>query len=198
MRRIMTCEVIDRDLRDENTAYKPMAQGGSRMYLTGIRSFVGAALIAGAVCFYAAYGAVSVAAKEARHTASAGVAEDVAAVQQLGRTMGDAMVALDMDALDRIYADDWASVSQSGHMMTKHDVMESIRSGDHRLLWYELGPIDVQVVGDLAVAHGTVKERRLRDGKQVYMEGVYMDFLKKRDGRWVVVRSAGGMLEPKT
>jgi ketosteroid isomerase-like protein len=194
----MTCEVIDRDLRDENTAYKPMAQGGSRMYLTGIRSFIGAALIAGAVCFYAAYGAVSVVAKEARHTASAGVAEDVAAVQQLGRTMGDAMVALDMGALDRIYADDWASVSQSGHMMTKHDVMESIRSGDHRLLWYELGPIDVQVVGDLAVAHGTVKERRLRNGKQVDMEGVYMDFLKKRDGRWMVVRSAGGMLEPKT
>jgi len=27
------------------------------------------------------------------------------------------------------------------------------------------------------------------------MEGVYMDFLRKRDGRWVVVRSGGGMLE---
>jgi ketosteroid isomerase-like protein len=54
------------------------------------------------------------------------------------------------------------------------------------------------VLQDLAVAHGTVKERRLRDGKQVDMEGVYMDLLKKSNGRWVVERSAGRMLGPQT
>jgi hypothetical protein len=47
------------------------------------------------------------------------------------------------------------------------------------------------------VADGTIKERRLRNVKPVDMEGVYVDFLKKRNGRSVVERSGGGMLEPQ-
>ena len=49
-------------------------------------------------------------------------------------------------------------------------------------------------IGDIAVAHGTVKEKRVRNGKDVSGEGVYMDFLEKRSGKWVVVRSAGKLL----
>ena len=47
----------------------------------------------------------------------------------------------------------------------------------------------MQVLGDIAVAHGTVSENRVRNGKGANGEGVYMDFLEKRAGRWVVVRS---------
>ena len=49
----------------------------------------------------------------------------------------------------------------------------------------------MQVLGDIAVAHGTVKEKRVRHGKDVSGEGVYMDFLEKRAGKWVGVRSGG-------
>jgi hypothetical protein len=35
--------------------------------------------------------------------------------------------------------------------------------------------MDVQVVGDVAVAHGSVTEKRIRDGKEVDGEGVYME-----------------------
>ena len=105
----------------------------------GSRSFVAVVLIASAVGFYAARGAGSMDAMATGQIGDAGIAEDVAAVKQLGSTMGDAMVKLDMGTLDRIYADDWASVLQNGHVMTKQEVIKSIRSGDHMLLWYELG-----------------------------------------------------------
>jgi ketosteroid isomerase-like protein len=167
------------------------------MRLVGIRSFITVTLIASAVCLYVACGGGRVAAMGSGQRGDAVNAGDVEAIRQLGRTMGDAMVSLDMGTLDRIYADDWGAVLKNGKVMTKQEVIESIRSGDHRLLAYELGPIDVQVLGDLAVAHGTVKERRLIKGKPVDMEGVCMDFLKKRKGRWVVFRSGGGMLEPQ-
>lgn len=168
------------------------------MYRAGIRFFVAAVLTASAVCLYAVCGAGRADAMGAGYRGNAVSAEDVEAVKQIAHTMGDAMVTLDMSTLDRIFADDWAAVSKTGQIMTKQELMESIRSGDHRLVSYELGPMDVQIVGDVAVAHGTVKEQRLRNGQKVDMEGVYMDFLKKRNGRWVVVRSGGGMMEPKS
>ena len=124
---------------------------------------------------------------------------DIAAIKQIGTDMGDAMVAVDIDKLNQIYADDWAIVSSSGKVVTKENILYGFKSGADKLISYELGPIDVQVLGDIAVAHGTVKEKRVRNGKDVSGEGVYMDFLEKRSGKWVVVRSAGKLLpnEPR-
>jgi len=116
---------------------------------------------------------------------------DIAAIRKIGRDMGDAMVAVDIDTLNRIYADDWAVVSSSGKVVTKDKILSDFKSGADKLVSYELGPIDVQVLGDIAVAHGTVSEKRIRNGKDVSGEGVYMDFLEKRGGKWVVVRSGG-------
>jgi ketosteroid isomerase-like protein len=120
---------------------------------------------------------------------------DIEAVRQVGRDMGDAMVAVDIDKLNRIFADDWATIGSSGKIVTKESVLRNFKSGRDKLVSYELGPIDVRVLGDLAVAHGRVTEKRIRDGKDVSGEGVYMDLLKKRAGKWVVVRSAGEMVK---
>ncbi|HEY6458422.1 MAG TPA: hypothetical protein VIY90_24345 [Steroidobacteraceae bacterium] len=40
-----------------------------------------------------------------------------------------------------------------------------------------------------AVAHGAVTEKKLRDGKDDSGESVWMDYLEKRAGKWVVLRS---------
>jgi hypothetical protein len=39
--------------------------------------------------------------------------------------------------------------------------------------------------------HGSVKEKRTRAGKDVSGEYLYMDLMEKRNGTWVVIRSAG-------
>ena len=128
------------------------------------------------------------AAMSSESTATIGDAADIAAIKQLGRSMGDAMVAVDTNRLNEIYADDWAAVSGSGKIVTKQSVLQNVKSGTNRLIAYELGPIDVQVVGDVAVAEGTVKEERSDGFKGVVL---YSDLLRKRAGRWVVVRSSG-------
>jgi len=122
-------------------------------------------------------------------------AGDIAAIKKIGRDMGDAMVAGDIEKLNQIYADDWAVVGSSGKVVTKENILN-----DHKLVSYELGPIDVQVLGDIAVAHGTVKETRVQNGNVVSGEGVYMDYLEKRAGKWVVVRSGGKIVpsEPRS
>ena len=113
------------------------------------------------------------------------------AVRQVGQDMGDAMIALDIGKLDRIFGDDWMTVGLSGGVYTKETLLRDIRAGKKKLTWFELGPIDVQVFGDVAIAQGYVAEKRIIDGKDIHIELVYSDILKKRDGRWVVVRSMG-------
>ena len=123
---------------------------------------------------------------------SEAVATDVAAIRQLGKDMGNAMVAGDVDKLDRIFADDWASVGSSGKVITKEDFLRNHVSGMHRLESFELGPIDVQVLGNSAVAQGGVIETR---GSETNVQMIYADLLEKRAGKWVVVRSIGGKVK---
>ena len=115
----------------------------------------------------------------------------VDAVKQVGQDMGDAMVAGDIDKLNQIYADDWATVDSSGKISTKESLLSDFKSGKHKLEWFENGPVDVQVFGDVAVAQGSVKEKRIQNGKDTSGQFLWMDLLKKRAGKWAVVRSAG-------
>ena len=115
----------------------------------------------------------------------------VAALKQIGQDMGDAMVAGDLEKLNRIFADDWTSIGASGNVVTKEKMLRDFKSVHDRLEAFELGPMDVQVNGNFAVVHGSVKEKRTRAGKDVSGEYIYMDLMEKRNGTWVVIRSAG-------
>jgi ketosteroid isomerase-like protein len=128
-------------------------------------------------------------------TAAASDPTDVDTIKQLEQEIGDAMVAVDIDRLSQIYADDWATIGSSGTIVTKENLLHDFKSFHDKLESFDLGPMEVQVFGDVAVAHGSVTEKRIRDGKDTSGEFVYMDLLKKRTGKWVVVRSAGARLK---
>jgi ketosteroid isomerase-like protein len=116
---------------------------------------------------------------------------DVASVKQLEQDMGNAMVAGDIERLNPIYADDFATFGSSGKTITKENLLSDFKSFHDKLEWFENGPIDVQVFGNLALAQGSVKEKRTRDGRDTGGQFLWIDLLKKREGKWVVVRSAG-------
>jgi ketosteroid isomerase-like protein len=116
------------------------------------------------------------------------------AVKQVGQDMGNAMVAGDMGKLKQIFAEDWATAGSSGKVSTREDLLNDLKSGKHKLSWFENGPIDVQVFGDVAMAQGWVKEKRTDDGKDTSGQLVWMDLLRKRGGKWAVIRSAGARL----
>ncbi len=119
----------------------------------------------------------------------------VNALEQLEQGMGDAMVRLDIDKLDQIYADDFATIGSSGKIITKQDLLRDFASFHDKLESFENGPMDVQVFGNVAVVHGSVTEKRIRDGKDTSGQFVWMDLLEKRAGKWVVVRSAGAKVK---
>ncbi len=153
-----------------------------------------------ALLFSALLGWASVSISEAAAMDKGGSApaSDPAAVdtiKQLEQDMGNAMVAGDIDKLNQIYADDWATVGSSGKVITKETLLSDFRSFHDKLEWFENGPMEVQVFGKVAVACASVKEKRTRDGKDTSGEFAWMDLLEKRAGKWVVVRTAGARLK---
>jgi ketosteroid isomerase-like protein len=115
----------------------------------------------------------------------------VATVKKFEKDVGDAMVAVDIDKINQTYADDWATIGSSGEIFTKEGLLSDFRSGKHKLVSFELGPIDAQVLGDVAVVQASVTEKRIQDGKDISGQFVFMDLLKKREGKWVIVRTLG-------
>jgi len=119
----------------------------------------------------------------------------VNAVKQVEQDMGEAMVRVDIEKLNQIYADNFATVGSFGKVFTKADILRDFESFHDKLESFENGPIDVQVFGNVAVAHGSVTEKRTRDGKDASGDFVWMDLLENQGGKWVVVRSAGTRLK---
>jgi ketosteroid isomerase-like protein len=109
--------------------------------------------------------------------------------------MGDALVAVDIDQLNQIYADDWATITSSSGMINRETILQGFKSGKNKLVSHELGPIDVRVLGNVAVVHGSVTDKRIWNGKDVSGEGVWMDLFEKRAGRWVPVRPEGAFVK---
>jgi ketosteroid isomerase-like protein len=107
---------------------------------------------------------------------------DVEAVKQVEQTMGSAMVAGDVEKLNQIYADDFATIGSDGKVITKETLLSDFESFHDKLEWFENGPMDVQVFGNVAVAQGSVKEKRSRNGKDTSGEFAWMDLLEQRAG----------------
>jgi ketosteroid isomerase-like protein len=118
----------------------------------------------------------------------------VEAIKKFEDDIGEAMVARDIDKLNQTYADDWATVGPSGKVFNKESLLSDFKSGRHTLVSFENGPMEVQVLGDVAVVQASVAEKRIQDGKDISGQFVFMDLLKKREGKWVVVRTLGAKL----
>ena len=113
----------------------------------------------------------------------------VAAIKKFENDLGDAMVASNIDKINQAYADDWATIASSGEKFTKEGLLEDFKSGNHKLMSFENGPINVQVLGDVALVQASVTEKRVQDGKDISGQFVFMDLLKKRAGKWMIVRT---------
>lgn len=116
---------------------------------------------------------------------------DVESIRRFEQALGDAMVARDVDEINQTYADDWATVDSSGKLFNKESLLSDFKSGKHRLVSFENGPMDVQVLGNVAVAQAGVTEKRIQAGKDISGQFVFMDLLEKRSGKWVIVRTLG-------
>jgi uncharacterized protein (TIGR02246 family) len=112
------------------------------------------------------------------------------AVKQIEHDWVDAVKAGDADKVSEILADDWIGIGYDGVRETKKKHLAEMKSGTAKLESFEFGPMDVKVLGSVAVVQGSNTEKSTTaDGKDSSGKYAWMDVFVKRDGRWVIVRS---------
>ena len=117
------------------------------------------------------------------------------AVKQLEHDWTDAMKAGDADKLSQILADDWTGLGYDGKKSTKQSSLADLKSGKSKLESFEFGPMDVKVLGNVAVVQGSDTEKSTTNGKDSSGKWVWMDVFVKRGDKWVAVRSQSAILK---
>ncbi len=110
-------------------------------------------------------------------------------LKQLEQDFGDAIKAVDANKLNQILADDWVNLGGGGRILTKEGFLRDLKSGNDKLESFELGPMDVKVLGNVAVVQGSATEKRTTRGQDWSGKTVWTDVFVKRGDKWVIVRS---------
>lgn len=145
---------------------------------------LGIFLLMGA-CFGPAYG-------QAQNHAASGTAD---AIKQLERDWSTAQKDGNVDRLGQIIADDWVSIGADGVRVTKKEFLANVKSGGSKLESFEFGPIDVKVIGAVAIAQGSDTEKSSSKGKDTSGKWVWMDVFVQHDGKWQAVRSQAAIVK---
>jgi ketosteroid isomerase-like protein len=118
-------------------------------------------------------------------------------LKQQAQDFGNAIKDVDTDKLNQILAEDWVSLGSSGRTLTREAFLSDLKSGNHKLESFEIGPMDVKVFGDVAVVQATVTEKRTDKGQDTSGHGSFMDVCVKRGDKWVIVRSHSSWVKNK-
>ncbi len=110
-------------------------------------------------------------------------------LRQLERNWTAAMEAANSNQLNQILADDWTGLYTDGSRLTKQQYLSELKAGEMKLQSFDFGPMDVKVIGSVAVVQGSDTEKSSMKGKDTSGKWVWMDVFEKRDGKWEAVRS---------
>ncbi|HLW84153.1 MAG TPA: nuclear transport factor 2 family protein [Candidatus Sulfotelmatobacter sp.] len=101
-----------------------------------------------------------------------------------------ALIAADLAALSRIFADDYLQYDESGKEFTKEDVLANLKSGAIRYLsMVSTGRRIRLLTNDVALVHGSEEDEVEQNGCRFQVRYVYTDVVMKRNGRWQIVAS---------
>jgi Domain of unknown function (DUF4440) len=111
------------------------------------------------------------------------------ALKQFEEDFGDAIEAADTNKLDQILDSDWTELGQTASILTKRELLADLAAGKYKLKPFEMGPMYVKDLGNLAVVQGSTTETSISKGTESSRRSGWMDVLLKRGDTWVVVRS---------
>jgi uncharacterized protein (TIGR02246 family) len=100
-----------------------------------------------------------------------------------------ALMSADVAALAQIFADDYVQYNESGIAFTKQDVLNNFRTGTIRYPSIVSTSRNIRVFGETAVVHGSESDEVETGGKRFSVRYVYLDVLRKIDGKWKLVAS---------
>jgi uncharacterized protein (TIGR02246 family) len=115
--------------------------------------------------------------------------DDERQIIELHQAGDKALMSADVDALARIFADDYVQHNESGQAFTKRDVLNNFLTGAIRYPSIVSTGRTIRVFGDMAVVNGSESDEVEVAGRRTAVRYVYLDVLLKRNGEWKLVAS---------
>lgn len=112
---------------------------------------------------------------------------DVRQLQQLETVWNEAHERGDVDALDKLWADDMEVAVPKMPVMTKADVLKFARSGRMKFTTYRTSDIRVRVYDNAAVVTGRVQRNRSMHGQEISDDWRFTKVYIRTSGQWRVV-----------
>jgi uncharacterized protein (TIGR02246 family) len=116
-------------------------------------------------------------------------ADDEQAIHAVFEAGDRALMSADPEALHVIFADDYVQYDPSGQAFTKQQMLATFRSGAIRYPSIVSTGRTVRLFGDWAIVHGSESDEVVAAGERRNVNYLYMDVVRKREGRWQIVAS---------
>lgn len=111
------------------------------------------------------------------------LADDHALILDAESRRQAALIAVDMMALDRLFADDLVHVHGSAVVHDKAGILAYIQSR-RAFRAIERGPLTVRVFGEAAVITGRMTNHLTHDGHPAVLSGMVTQVLRREAGDW--------------
>ena len=109
-------------------------------------------------------------------------------ILDLNREWADAIARGDMEALDRLFADDMIVTSSSGEVRSKAQEMDDLRpASDITTYFFKTDDVRARVYKDAAVVTGLARWRIKYQGRDIDNQRRYTSVYVKQRGRWRIV-----------
>ena len=115
--------------------------------------------------------------------------DDRQAVIELYREMNHAMVAADIDALDKMLAPGYTLTHITGYKQTRAEWLAQVKSGEMRYFGTEEASVDARIHGDTATLTGRARTTANIWGAQGTWPLQLEIDLRKLDGRWLMEKA---------
>jgi ketosteroid isomerase-like protein len=120
-------------------------------------------------------------------TASPPSSKDQEELLKLEKTWNDAHVQGDVDALDRLWAEELVVTVPEMPVLDKAQSMRIWRTGRMKFQRYETSDVKARVFGDAAVVTGRLLRDRKMDERDVQDDWRFTKVYVRRGGKWQVV-----------
>jgi uncharacterized protein (TIGR02246 family) len=114
---------------------------------------------------------------------------DEQAIHALFDSGDRALMSADVEALARIFADEYIQYDPSGKSSTKEQILANFRTGAIRYPSIVSTARTIRLFGDWAIVHGAESDEVETGGERSAVKYLYMDVVRKRDGKWQIVAS---------
>ncbi len=111
---------------------------------------------------------------------------DESVLRYLERAQANAVVEMDFDVLEEIYADDFIFTHGTGEVHDKTRWFDALSSGrDYLSREHEM--IEIELHGDLGIVYGVLLVHAKINGVEGQFRARYVRVYKQREGRWLLV-----------